>query len=136
MDDADSRPATPLLAWVRPFTTHVVNPVTRLVSGRLPGFATIVHVGRRSARLYRAPVNVFRDGGDWVVALTYGSEVDWVRNVIAAGGCELETRGHTIALADPRIVHDPTRRAVPEPVRTFLGLMRVTEFLRLRPTDG
>jgi deazaflavin-dependent oxidoreductase (nitroreductase family) len=93
----------------------------------------VVHVGRRSSRVYRAPVNVFRDGDAWVIALTYGSDVQWVRNVLAAGGCELETRGRTIMLSDPRVVRDPSANLVPQPVRTFLRLMHVTEFLRLEP---
>jgi len=29
----------------------------------------------------------------FVIALTYGRESEWVKNVLAAGGCELETRG-------------------------------------------
>jgi deazaflavin-dependent oxidoreductase (nitroreductase family) len=105
----------------------------RLVTGRLPGFGTVVNVGRRSSRVHRTPVNVFRDGEDRIIALTYGSQAQWVRNVLAAGGCELVARGRTIELSDPELFLDPDRRLVPQPVRAFLGLMRVTEFLRLRP---
>jgi hypothetical protein len=78
-------------------------------------------------------VNVFRDGEDWIIALTYGSDVQWVRNVRAAGGCELETRGRMLELTGPQVFTDPSRRLMPEPVRSFLGLMHVTEFLRLQP---
>jgi hypothetical protein len=78
-------------------------------------------------------MNVFREGDGWVFALTYGSEAHWVRNVMAAGGCVLETRGRRIALDRPELVVDPTRRLVPQPVRAFLGLLAVSEFLRLRP---
>ena len=128
-------PPRPLPAYIRPFTTHVIDPVTRLVSGRLPGFGTIVHVGRRSSRVYRTPVNVFRDSDDWIIALTYGSQVQWVRNVRAAGGCELETRWRTVELTGPEVFFDPTRHLMPQPVRFLLGLMRVTEFLRLHPVS-
>lgn len=129
----DPSPPTPLLAWLRPLTTRIINPITRRFTGRLPGFGTVVHVGRRSSRVYRAPVNVFRHGDAWVIALTYGSDVQWVRNVLAAGGCEVETRGRTIALTAPRVVHDPSASMIPRPVRTFLRLMHVTEFLLLDP---
>jgi hypothetical protein len=77
-------------------------------------------------------MNVFRVGGDYVFALTYGADVNWVRNVIAAGSCELETRGRIVILRDPVVLTDPRRRLVPQPVRFFLGLLRVTEFLRMR----
>jgi hypothetical protein len=46
-------------------------------------------------------VNVFRAGDGYVIALTYGPETDWVKNVLAAGGCELRTRGQTIPLGAP-----------------------------------
>ena len=125
------------MAFIRPFTVAVVNPVSRLVAGRLPLFGVLHHVGRRSGRPYRAPVNVFRDGSDYLVALTYSSQVDWVRNVLAAGGCELETQGRRVRLTDPEVFVDRQRRLMPFPVRQFLALVNVTEFMRLRPiADG
>jgi deazaflavin-dependent oxidoreductase (nitroreductase family) len=124
------------MAFIRPFTVAVVNPVSRLVAGRLPLFGVVHHRGRRSGREYRAPVNIFRDGQDYVIALTYSSRVDWVRNVMAAGGCELETGGRLVRLADPKLFVDPSRHLMPFPVRQFLGLVNVTEFMRLRPANA
>lgn len=124
------------LSFLRPLTNRAVNPITRLVAGRLPGFGIVHCRGRVSGRAYRIPMNVFRDGDGWVFALTYGSEAQWVRNVLAAGGCILETRGRRISLDRPELVVDPTRRLVPQPVRAFLGLLAVSEFLRLRPSNA
>jgi deazaflavin-dependent oxidoreductase (nitroreductase family) len=121
------------MAFIRPFTVAVVNPVSRLVAGRLPLFGIVRHRGRRTGTAYRAPVNVFRDGQDYVIALTYSSQVDWVRNVLAAGECELETGGRVVRLTDPQLFVDPHRRLMPFPVRQFLALVNVTEFMRLRP---
>ena len=122
----------PAMRFMRPFTTRVVNPITRPFAGRLPGFGILSYVGRRSGRRYRTPINVFRHGQDYVVALTYGSDVDWVKNVMAAGECELETMGRTFHLTDLRLLVDPKQRLMPLPVRLFLRLMRVTEFLSMR----
>jgi hypothetical protein len=124
------------LAWIRPFTTRVVNPITRRVAGHLPFFGIVVVPGRTSGVIRRVPMNVFRHGPDYVFALTYGSDVHWVRNVLAASGCTLETRGRSVPLRDPVVVRDPTRRLMPLPVRFFLGLLGVTEFLRLTPHDA
>jgi deazaflavin-dependent oxidoreductase (nitroreductase family) len=121
------------LSFLRPYTTRFFNPVSRRFAGHLPGFAILVYVGRRSGRTYRTPINVFRHGDDYVFALTYGSDVQWVKNVVATGGCELETMGRTVRLADPRLFVDPKQRLMPLPVRLFLRLMRVTEFLSMRP---
>ena len=124
------------LQFLRPFTTRVFNRVSRLVAGRLPGFGLLVYRGRKSGAEYRTPMNVFRRGDEYVLALTYGSEVQWVKNVLAAGGCELVTRGRSIRLVEPRLITDPARSAMPFPVRQFLGLLRVTEFMRLRIAQG
>lgn len=118
---------------MRPFTTAVVNRITRLFAGRLPGFAIVDYRGRKSGKAYRTPMNVFRDGEDYVFALTYGSEVQWVKNVIAAGVCDLEIGGKTVHLTDPELFVDPSRHLMPLPVRFLLRLMHVTEFLRMRP---
>ena len=126
----------PLIAAFRPLTTRLLNPITRRFVGHLPGFAIISYVGRTSGRTYRTPMNVFRRDGDYLFALTYGPDVQWVRNVIAAGGCELEQRGRTIRLHDPRRFSDPTGRLMPLPVRFFLRLIQVTEFLRLSPVPA
>ena len=120
------------MAWMRPFTTRFVNPASRLVAGRLPGFAIVHQRGRRTGHRYDTPMNVFRHEGDWVFALTYGSEVDWVRNVLSAGECTITARGRLVRLVDPELVYDSRRRLVPQPVRAFLGLLRVTEFMRMR----
>jgi len=79
----------PRTRFLRPFTTRFINPVTRLFAGRMPGFAILTHVGRTSGKTYRTPINVFRRGDSYVFALTYGSDVHWVKNVMAAGavGC-------------------------------------------------
>jgi deazaflavin-dependent oxidoreductase (nitroreductase family) len=129
-------PPRPRLAFILPVTKHVFNPISRRVVRWLPGFALLGYRGRRSGRLYRTPMNVFRHGDRWVFALTYGSEVQWVRNVLAFGEAELITGRRTIRLVDPQLVVDPTRRLMPFGVRQVLGLMRVSEFLTMGAARG
>jgi deazaflavin-dependent oxidoreductase (nitroreductase family) len=126
------KPPRPPLAVIRPFTTRVFNPISRRFVRWLPGFAILGYRGRTSGKAYRTPMNVFRHGGDWVFALTYGSDVQWVKNVLAAGEATLEIRSREIRLIDPSLIVDPERRLMPFGVRQVLGLMRVSEFLRMR----
>ncbi|HZB42469.1 MAG TPA: gluconokinase, GntK/IdnK-type [Ilumatobacter sp.] len=118
---------------VAKFNAQVTNHVTRRFAGRLPGFAIVTHVGRRSGRTYQTPVNMFRDGERYVFALTYGANSQWVENVTAAGECEVRTQGNTVRLHEPRIFTDPDRRLVPAPVRLALGAVNVSDFLSMRP---
>ena len=110
---------------------RVTNRLLGGLATRLPWFGVVVHTGRRSRRQYRTPVNVFQQGDLFIIALTYGVNADWVRNVLADGGCTLETSGRTRHLSRPRLSHDESRRSVPAPVRLVLGLIDVSDFLEL-----
>jgi deazaflavin-dependent oxidoreductase (nitroreductase family) len=102
----------------------------------MPGFGLLRYRGRRTGRQYNTPMNVFRQGDSYVFALTYGSDVQWVKNILAAGETTLRTRGRDLRLVQPELIVDPERRLMPFPVRQFLGFMRVSEFMRMRIAAG
>ena len=117
--------------WVAAFNQVVMNRISTPFAGRLPGFGILTHVGRKSGQRYRTPVNVFRAPDGVMVALTYGQEAQWVKNVMAAGGCGLENRGVRYQLSSPVIVRDPTRSKFPFPVRIILRIIGATDFIHL-----
>ena len=117
---------------LRRFTARFLNPLTRLVAPWLPGFAIVVHVGRRSRKTYRTPMNVFRRGDHYYFALTYGSDVDWLKNVFAEGGCHIVTLGREVRLVEPELFRDPTLRFLPLPARLIERWNGVTEAVRMR----
>jgi deazaflavin-dependent oxidoreductase (nitroreductase family) len=116
---------------VAAFHRAITNRAAIRFADRLPGFGIVVSVGRKSGRLYRTPVNVFRERDGFLIALTYGRDSGWVKNVLAAGGCQLETRRVAYQLSAPLIVHDPSRRRFPLLVRMVLGLIDANDFLQL-----
>jgi F420H(2)-dependent quinone reductase len=75
--------------WLAKINIAFTNRITSRFAARLPGFGILTHVGRKSGKVYRTPVNVFRAPEGFLIALTYGRESEWVRNVIAAGGASL-----------------------------------------------
>src|SRR5262245_30274984 len=79
---------------VRRFNRDVTNRRV-LRSAGSPGAQTgvIRHLGRVSGREYRTPVGPFTVGDDFVIALPYGANTDWVRNVLAAGSATLVHEG-------------------------------------------
>jgi deazaflavin-dependent oxidoreductase (nitroreductase family) len=129
----------PLPHWLTRVNLAFGNRILAPFTAHLPGFGVLEHVGRKSRTVRRTPLTIFRRGPDrYVVALTYGPEVQWLRNVQAAGQCRVRTRGTWISLAEPRRFSDPSRREVPWLVGPILRLLGVTEFLELRrapPTD-
>ena len=121
----------PLSRRVARFNRMVTNPILGRLAPWLPGFGVIYHRGRKSGRVYHNPVNVFRRGDGYVVALTYGSHTDWVKNVLAAGECDLYTRGQRHHLVNPTVYTDTERSGLPAHARAILAMFNVTEFLAL-----
>src|SRR5262245_43894026 len=103
----------PAPRWLARFNLQVTNRILGPLARHVPGIGIIIHAGRKTHRQYRTPVMIFRRSSRFIIALTYRRESEWVKNVLAEGGCELETQGRTIRLTHPRIFHDPQRRTMP-----------------------
>ena len=119
----------PMPRWWARANRFGLNRLARHIVWWMPGFALVEHTGRRSGRTYRTPVNVFRARGGYLVVLAYGPNADWVRNVLAAGGCRLRMRGRWVALT-PQLVHDESGSRLPF-VGRLLRLAGVHDFLEL-----
>jgi deazaflavin-dependent oxidoreductase (nitroreductase family) len=117
--------------WLAKVNIAFTNRITGLFAGWLPGFGIMTHVGRKSGKVYRTPINVFRASDGFIIALTYSSQSEWVKNVLAAGGCELQTRGKKYQLSAPNVMRDPTRRRFPIPVRLVLRIVGADEYMEL-----
>ena len=111
---------------------HFINPVTRLFAARMPGFALLTYRGRTTGRTYHLPINVFRHGEHYLFVLTYGSESQWVKNVLAAGRCHIRVRGRDVSLVEPELLINPSWDLVPLVVRLIERPAGVTSFLRMR----
>jgi deazaflavin-dependent oxidoreductase (nitroreductase family) len=119
--------------WLTRVNLAFGNRILTPFAARLPGLGIVEHTGRRSGIVRLNPVAIFRRGADrYVVALWYGPDVQWVRNVLAAGECRVRTRGRWIRLAEPRRFRDPRRREIPLFLRPVAALLRVEHFLELR----
>jgi len=85
------------------FNRVVTNPVQRLWAGRLPPFAIVEHTGRKTGRLYRTPVSAFVKDDMVTIRLPYGTERDWVRNLVAASGGVIQRRGRRMRVTQPEV---------------------------------
>ena len=135
MTNSDHRTFTRTRLWaLKGVATRYVDPVVRPIVTKVPNFGIVTHRGRTTGRLYRTPVNVFRDGDAYLFFLTYGSDVDWVKNVLAAGSCMLEVRGHVVDLVEPQLITDPELRPAPAVARFIeRRVAGATQYLRMRP---
>lgn len=115
---------------------HTLNRLTSRIarSGRGP-FALVRHVGRRSGTTYETPLILARVPEGFVAELTYGTGVNWYRNIVAAGHCVIisggkEYRIDRIETCDP----DTGLRAFGFPAAAVLRLLHRKEFRLLHST--
>ena len=115
--------------------TQYVDPILRPIVTKVPPLGVVTHRGRKSGRMYHTPVNVFRRGDAYLFFLTYGSDVEWVKNVLTSGSCSLEIRGMVVDLVEPQLITDPELRPAP-PLARFIErrIAGVTQYLRMRPS--
>ena len=110
---------------------HVFNKALVRLAGHGP-FVELEHVGRRSGSVYHVPLMAFRDGGRVTIALTYGPDVDWLKNLRAAQRGRMHLRRSLVVLGAPR--HVPTAeglRRIPFGPRQILPLTGTTGFVEL-----
>jgi len=103
----------------------------RTAGGAGQSAAVVHHVGRHSGRVYSTAVWAHRVGESFWVGLPYGSDVDWLRNVRAAGGCDLEHDGVRHPVIHPLVLPVAALPAALGRVRMMLRLMGVREVLRV-----
>lgn len=82
---------------------YVTNPIQRLWAPRIPNYAIVEHIGRKSGRTYQTPVMLLIEGDTLSIALNYGTNSDWVRNIQSAGTADIIHRGRRYRMSEPRI---------------------------------
>ena len=112
----------------RAFTNRLVVPI----AGVVPPLALVHHVGRKSGRSHRTPVLAFPVEGGTLTPLPYGTDTDWVLNLLAAGRGDLEISGRRTAVENPRVVDaEEATSLVPDLLRPLLRLLNLPGFLLL-----
>jgi deazaflavin-dependent oxidoreductase (nitroreductase family) len=83
---------------------HLTNPLALAFGGWAPTVGSLEHVGRKSGKRYRTPLNIFDTADGYVMLIGYGPESHWVQNVLAGGSATIHKHGKTVQVANPRIV--------------------------------
>jgi deazaflavin-dependent oxidoreductase (nitroreductase family) len=116
------------------FLKKYFNPLTRRIArGSRGPFAIVRHVGRHSGKRYETPIIVQPADDGFVMELTYGSNVDWYKNVLAAGGCDILWHGKDYVIDRIEPMDTETGRAAfPLPERLILRIARRTQFFKMK----
>jgi deazaflavin-dependent oxidoreductase (nitroreductase family) len=92
-------------ARIRTFNKHVTNRILRVFTKFSHGpFAIIHHIGRRSGKPYETVIWIWQMKEGFVIALTYGEEVDWYHNMQAAGGGRVFWHKRLYVVGKPELI--------------------------------
>jgi deazaflavin-dependent oxidoreductase (nitroreductase family) len=116
---------------------NTLNPVAlrSARSGRGP-FSLVRHVGRKTGTVYETPLILARTDDGFIAELTYGTNVAWYRNIVAAGRCTIVFNGdeYFVDKIEPCSTEEGLR-AFGNPAALLLRLLRRHEFRRLREAN-
>ena len=120
----------------RAFIRRVVNPFVLLLGlpgGRRSLWGVMSVRGRKTGVERRNPVVPHIVGDVVLIPLSYGPDVEWVKNVVAAGGGTLRFKRRDWRLADPRLVpFGVAATRLSERLARSYERMRVDAFLEMR----
>jgi deazaflavin-dependent oxidoreductase (nitroreductase family) len=116
-------------AWLG-LLKHTLNRATvPLARAGIGPFSLVRHVGRKTGRTYETPLLLARVDGGFVAELTYGPNVSWFRNVVAAGGCTVIDGGTEFKIDRIEVCDAATGlRAFGSPAALVLRALHRTEF--------
>jgi len=118
---------------LRTFVKHVINPIMRNAARSAHGpFALLRHVGRRSGKTYEIPIMVWRMRDGFMIVLTYGPNVDWLRNIQSASQGSLVWHKHEYHFQKPEPIDAQTASSALPPLIKFVLRLRGThEYVKL-----
>jgi deazaflavin-dependent oxidoreductase (nitroreductase family) len=74
-------------------------------AGNPGAYASVIrHEGRKTGKTFETPVVAIPTDDGFVIALPYGPESDWVKNVLAGGSATIVHDGSTYVVEKPEVV--------------------------------
>lgn len=127
-----------LIRLIKRFNREILNPIMLDYSGS-HGFyaATLHHLGRKSQTPYSTPVYATPIPDGFIIPLPYGTDVDWLKNVMADGVVRLDYDGISHHAETPEIVPAATvDQHVPTRWRTRLRFFNNEYFLKVKSSTS
>ncbi len=86
-------------------TGRATKPFVLKSSGTPGGIASVIrHVGRTTGRRYETPVQAVATDDGFVIALPYGPNTDWLKNVLANQSATIVHEGNTYEVDQAKVV--------------------------------
>lgn len=109
-----------------------------LLAGRRSWYAAAIrHTGRKSGKQYSTPVGAERIPDGFLIPLGYGTQVDWLKNVLAAGRAVISAKGETHDVTEPELINAAAALPLlsPRQGRTFQRL-GIAQYLKVKLAES
>jgi hypothetical protein len=119
---------------MRSLNKRIFNPVVLKFAGSSHSPISIIrHIGRRRGIMYLTPVITQSLFNRFLFILPYGNEVDWYRNVLAAGQATVVWRGKEYAVEKPEsLVDRADLQALPLALRLIAQIVGAGHFIQMK----
>ncbi len=118
----------PMPLWWGHLNKHIFNK-RELKKGDRP---VITHIGRSSGTRYHTPVDAHPVDDGFIFILVYGSQSDWVQNILASGTAQLSKGGAAWQLSRPQILDgDEAWQLLPPGTKRPPAFLRINEYLHM-----
>lgn len=126
-----------MIKRIRYFNKRVTNRITLRIAGAPHSPISLIrHQGRRSAKPYETPIIVAHTSDGFIFALTYGPNVDWYRNILAAGHGTLRCNGKEYNIDSPQTIDARMGQAAfGIPAKFILRLLGIRYFFQMREQE-
>jgi deazaflavin-dependent oxidoreductase (nitroreductase family) len=99
------RSKSPLVQNAVRRSSRAMKPLVLKTAGSAGAPASVIrHTGRVSGRVYDTPVQAVVTDDGFVIALPYGSNTDWLRNVLASRSATILHGGAEYLVGEPEMV--------------------------------
>jgi deazaflavin-dependent oxidoreductase (nitroreductase family) len=123
----------PVLNTVRKLG-RATKPLVLNSAGTSGAYASVVrHTGRTSGRTYETPVVAQATDDGFVIALPYGTNTDWLKNVLTSGSATIVDDGDTHEVDRPELADEAAvGHLFPPQEQRSHRLFNVDDFLVVR----
>ena len=93
----------------------------------------IEHIGRKTGKIYQLPIMAQKHNDGFMFALTYGTGVDWYKNVLASGSAKIIANGTRYELSEPVTVNKKEGQdAFLPPKSNILRVIDIQDFFYMK----
>ena len=120
---------------VRYLNKKFTNRLMMRIAGKKHSPIVILeHMGRVSGRIYRVPLLAASYKSGFMFALTYGTGVDWYKNVLHSNEGKLTVNGRVVHLVQPEpVLKETGQKAFGQPFSTILKWIDIRDFFSMQP---